>query len=81
MAGHSDEKVLVAIIRAALGRPEGEDLAVLEAQLEGLEPTPGPAKAPAKAHAAATKGSQGARPDRDAMGRRLNKPYGLEKGR
>ncbi len=85
-AAPDNTRFLTAIIRASLGRPEGDDLAVLEEKLEGLQPTVGqaPKKAPPKAHAkppaAATKG-QGTGPDRDALGRRRNKPYGQQQGR
>lgn len=72
----SNERFLQAIIRAALGRPEGDDLAVLEARLEALEPTAGPEGA--KVTAVATKSHQGARPDRDHLGRRISKPHGLQ---
>ena len=75
MAAVSNERFLAAIIRAALDRPEGDDLAVLEARLESLEPTPGAAP---KAPAVATKSLQGARPDRDHLGRRVTKPHGLQ---
>ncbi len=86
MAAPSNQRFLVAIIRAALGRPEGDDLAVLEEKLETLQPTVGqapakaPAKAPPKPPAAATKG-QGTGPDRDALGRRRHKPFGQQQGR
>ena len=81
-AAPDNTRFLTAIIRASLGRPEGDDLAVLESKLETLQPTVGqaPKKAPAKAHAAATKG-QGTGPDRDALGRRRHKPYGQQQGR
>lgn len=76
MAAASNEKFLAAIIRAALGRPETDDLAVLEAKLEALEPTPGQEDG-VKVSAVATKSLHGGEraPDRDPLGRRLDKPY------
>ena len=70
MAVVSNERFLAAIIRAALDRPEGDDLAVLEARLEVLEPTPG---AEARAPVVAMKSREV--PQRDSLGRRLAKPY------
>ena len=68
----SNERLLVAVIRAALDRPEGDDLAVLEGKLEALEPTAG------QQPKAALKSRQGVRPDRDHLGRRIDKPHGLQ---
>lgn len=68
------KRLLTALVRTALGRPEGDDLAALESYLEGLEPTVGQE---AQAPAAAMKSFHGGEraPDRDQLGRRLDKPY------
>ena len=78
-AAVDDERFLIALVRAALGRPESEDQAILEDMLEQLEPTPGneaQGTSQGTPQAAMKSCSLGARPDRDPLGRRLRKPHG-----